>query len=120
MWIVELGFIRPLAVAVMALLMPVPVDFSFAMINIDTVPAGKLPIAMLVYNYPEGPFSSLSAPTRPQLTVSRHRIQIDRRLGSRGFTLIQDARQKVDSSGVPAAKPACVPSSKAESERSAL
>ncbi|HTT77347.1 MAG TPA: hypothetical protein VMF50_15400 [Candidatus Binataceae bacterium] len=35
----------------MALLMLVSVDLSFAMMNIDIVPASKLPVATLVYNY---------------------------------------------------------------------
>jgi multidrug efflux pump subunit AcrB len=52
MWLVQTALRRPLTVAVMALLMLVLGLLSFFQMNIDIFPAIKLPVVMVVWNYP--------------------------------------------------------------------
>jgi len=52
MWIVRLALRRPISVAVMALLMLVLGGLSFALMNVDIFPAIRLPVVMVVWNYP--------------------------------------------------------------------
>jgi multidrug efflux pump subunit AcrB len=52
MWLVKMALRRPLTVAVMALLMMVAGFLSFAQMNVDIFPAIKLPVVMVVWNYP--------------------------------------------------------------------
>ncbi len=52
MWLVKLALRRPLTVAVMALLMLVLGLLSFFQMNVDIFPAIKLPVVMVVWNYP--------------------------------------------------------------------
>jgi multidrug efflux pump subunit AcrB len=52
MWLVQLALRRPLTVAVMALLMLVLGLLSFQQMNVDIFPAIKLPVVMVVWNYP--------------------------------------------------------------------
>ncbi len=52
MWLVKVALRRPLVVAVMALLMLVLGALSFFQMNIDIFPAIKLPVVMVVWNYP--------------------------------------------------------------------
>ena len=52
MWLVQLALRRPLTVAVMALLMLVLGALSFSLMNIDIFPAIKLPVVLVVWNYP--------------------------------------------------------------------
>jgi CzcA family heavy metal efflux pump len=52
MWLVRLALRRPISVAVMALLMLVLGVLSFELMNVDIFPAIKLPVVMVVWNYP--------------------------------------------------------------------
>jgi multidrug efflux pump subunit AcrB len=52
MWLVQLALRRPLTIAVMALLMLVLGLLSFHQMNVDIFPAIKLPVVMVVWNYP--------------------------------------------------------------------
>jgi len=52
MWLVQLALRRPLTVAVMALLMLVLGGLSYALMNVDIFPAIKLPVVLVVWNYP--------------------------------------------------------------------
>ena len=52
MWLVKMALRRPLTIAVMALLMMVAGILSFHQMNVDIFPAIKLPVVMVVWNYP--------------------------------------------------------------------
>src|ERR1700674_81546 len=52
MWLVRMALRRPISIAVMALLMLVLGGLSFELMNVDIFPAIKLPVVMLVWNYP--------------------------------------------------------------------
>lgn len=52
MWLVRTALRRPLTVAVMAALMLVLGILSFSQMNVDIFPAIKLPVVMVVWNYP--------------------------------------------------------------------
>jgi multidrug efflux pump subunit AcrB len=52
MWLVRLALRRPISVAVMALLMLVLGVLSFELMNVDIFPAIRLPVVMVVWNYP--------------------------------------------------------------------
>lgn len=52
MWLVQLALRRPLTIAVMAALMLVIGLLSFHQMNVDIFPSIKLPVVMVVWNYP--------------------------------------------------------------------
>ena len=52
MWLVRMALRRPISIAVMALLMLVLGGLSFELMNVDIFPAIKLPVVMVVWNYP--------------------------------------------------------------------
>ena len=52
MGLVRLALRRPISVAVMALLMLVLGALSFTFMNADIFPAIRLPVVMVVWNYP--------------------------------------------------------------------
>src|ERR1051326_2604809 len=86
MWLVRTALRRPLTVAVMAALMLVLGILSFSQMNVDIFPAIKLPVVMVVWNYPGLPA-----------------VQMERRMvwiSERGFSTTVNGIDHIDSESI--------------------